>query len=77
MAFFWGIRVEMRHFVLVSRLPGVLLAVLLDTAIQAIGTQGFADISAVEQYPVVGLETHLGGDVTGQITLNIVRRLAL
>lgn len=55
----------------------ILLAILLYAAVQAIGTQGFADISAVEQYPVVGLETHLGGDVTGQITLNIVRRLAL
>ena len=55
----------------------ILLAILLYAAVQAVGTQGLADIPAVEQYPVVGLEPHLGGNVTGQITLNIVRRLAL
>ena len=67
----------MRHFVLVSRLPGVLLAVLLDAAVQTIGAQGLADVPAVEQYPVVGLEPHLGGNVACQIPFNIVGRLAL
>ncbi len=55
----------------------ILLAVLLNAAIQAVWTQGFADVPAMQQNPVVGLEPQLNGDVAGQITLDIVRRLAL
>ena len=61
----------------ISYLGFILLAVLLNSAIQAVWTQGFADVPAMQQNPVVGLEPQLNGDVAGQITLDIVRCLAL
>ena len=41
----------------------VLLAVLLNAAVQAVGLDGFADVASVKQYPVMGFEAQLGRDV--------------
>ena len=58
-------------------LSAVLLAVLLDAAIQTVWALGLADVTAVQQYPVVGLETQWGRNVSCQITLYIIWRFAL
>ena len=55
----------------------VLLTILLDATVQALGPQGFADVSPVQQDPVVGLETQILGDVAHEVSLHIVGSLAL
>ena len=55
----------------------VLLAILLDAAVQAIGFHRLADVAPVQQYPMVGLEAQFGGDVPHEVALDVVWRLAL
>ena len=60
-----------------SWLSLVLLAVLLDATIQAVGAQGLADISPVKQDPVMGLETQFLRNVSCEVPLHIIGCLAL
>ena len=55
-----------------SWLSLVLLAVLLDATIQAVGAQSLADISPVKQDPVMGLETQFLRNVSSEVPLHII-----